>query len=99
MPWYDDYYYMVEKAHGLEITKQVVDSYQKCIDWIEQVVKDEGIDCHFNRVDGHLFPHEESDDAYESLKKVKSFVLLNAKTECGKDSCLMVLYEFEAAGI
>lgn len=70
MPWFDDFYFMVEKVHGLEKAVQVADSYKKSIDWIEQVVKDEAIECHFHRVDGHLFPHEESDEAYEKLKMV-----------------------------
>ncbi|KAG0612532.1 hypothetical protein M758_6G034900 [Ceratodon purpureus] len=69
MPWYDDFYFEVERIHGIERARQVADSYMKCIDWVEQVVKDEGIDCHFARVDGHLFPHEEADEAYEKLKK------------------------------
>ena len=75
MPWFDDFYYEVEKLHGIEKTKQVADSYLTCIDWVEQVVKDEGIDCHFARVDGHLFPHEESDEAYKTLKKVVACVI------------------------
>lgn len=78
MPWYDDFYYEVENIHGIEKAKQVADSYLKCIDWVEQVVKDEGIDCHFARVDGHLFPHEESDDAYKTLKKVVASVICHS---------------------
>ena len=70
MPWYDDFYYEVEKMHGAEIAAHVADSYLKCIDWVEQVVRDESIDCHFARVDGHLFPHEDSDDAHQTLQKV-----------------------------
>lgn len=70
MPWYDDFYFMVEKVHGIEKAKQVADNSVKCLDWVEQVVKDEGIDCHFTCVNGHLFPHEESHEAYEKLNKV-----------------------------
>jgi NADPH-dependent 2,4-dienoyl-CoA reductase/sulfur reductase-like enzyme len=36
MPWFDDYYHLVEKLHGFDKAKQVADSYLTAIDWIEQ---------------------------------------------------------------
>lgn len=70
MPWFDDYYHLVEKLHGFNKTKQVADSYLKAIDWIEQTVNEEKIDCDFSRVDGYLYPHEDSNDARDRLQKV-----------------------------
>jgi len=57
MRWYDDYYYKVESMHGTEKMKQVADSYDKAIEFISNVVKEEGIECDFEHLDGYLFPH------------------------------------------
>lgn len=70
MPWYDDFYHLVEKDHGIEIAQLVADSYRKSIDWVEEVVKEENIECHFSRVNGYLFPHDESESALDTLNKV-----------------------------
>jgi hypothetical protein len=75
MPWFDDYYHLVEKLHGLEKAKLVAESYSKAIDWVEQTVKQESIDCSFSRVDGFLYPHEESKEAHDRLQKVCLFLL------------------------
>jgi len=47
----------------------------KSIEWIERVVKEEDIECHFHSVDGHLFLHEESDEAYAKLKTVEALII------------------------
>lgn len=70
MPWFDDYYHLVEKVHGFENSKKVADSYQNAISWIEQTVNEEKIDCDFSRVDGYLFPHDDSTRAHSRLQKV-----------------------------
>ena len=57
MRWYDDYYYEVESMHGTEMMKLVADSYDKAIEFISNVVKEEGIECDFEHLDGYLFPH------------------------------------------
>lgn len=75
MPWFDDYYHLVEKLHGLEKAKLVAESFSKAIDWVEQTVKQESIDCNFSRVDGFLYPHEESKEAHDRLQKVCLFLL------------------------
>jgi glycine/D-amino acid oxidase-like deaminating enzyme/nitrite reductase/ring-hydroxylating ferredoxin subunit len=69
MPWFDDYYHLVEKVHGFENAKKVADSYQNAISWIEQTVNEEKIDCDFSRVDGYLFPHDDSTRAHSRLQK------------------------------
>jgi NADPH-dependent 2,4-dienoyl-CoA reductase/sulfur reductase-like enzyme len=70
MPWFDDYYHLVEKLHGFDKAKQVADSYLTAIDWIEQTVNEEKIDCDFSRVDGYLYPHDDSNGAHDRLQKV-----------------------------
>lgn len=70
MPWFDDYYHIVEKLHGFENTKKVAASFVKAIDWIEQTVNEEKIDCSFSRVDGFLYPHDDSKGAHTKLEKV-----------------------------
>ncbi|PRW44524.1 oxidoreductase [Chlorella sorokiniana] len=57
MTWLDDYYYECESMHGLEKTKVVAQSLRSAVDWIENVVREEGIECKFKRVDGYLYPH------------------------------------------
>ena len=72
MPWFDDYYHILEKLHGFENTKHVAASHLKAIDWIEQTVNEEKIDCNFSRVDGYLYPHDDSKGAHDKLEKVCS---------------------------
>jgi glycine/D-amino acid oxidase-like deaminating enzyme/nitrite reductase/ring-hydroxylating ferredoxin subunit len=69
MPWFDDYYHLVEKLHGFPKTKQVANSYLAAIDFIEETVKSESIECGFERVDGYLYPHDDSDDTATRLQK------------------------------
>ncbi|KAL4423050.1 hypothetical protein ABPG77_002084 [Micractinium sp. CCAP 211/92] len=57
MTWLDDYYYECESMHGKEKTKIVAQSLRSAADWIEKVVREEGIDCKFRRLDGYLYPH------------------------------------------
>lgn len=69
-PWYDDYYYTIEKLHGHLKAQLVADSYQKAIDFIEKTVNEESIDCEFARVEGYLYPHEDTKDAYDKIQTV-----------------------------
>jgi len=71
----DDYYHEVERLHGLENARIAYDSQARAIDLIEQIVKNEEIDCDFERLDGYLFlpPGEdvkELDDEFEACKRV-----------------------------
>lgn len=53
----DDRYSEIEKLLGEEKCKLAADSHTEAINFIEQVVKTEEIDCDFRRVDGYLFLH------------------------------------------
>jgi hypothetical protein len=61
MTWLDDYYFECMSMHGDEKTRLVGESLLAAVDWIENTCKEEGIECEFNRVDGILYPHEDSE--------------------------------------
>lgn len=42
---------------------------RKAADWIEDVVKTEGIECKFMRLDGYLFPDNDKHSTYSTLEK------------------------------
>ncbi|HEY5896764.1 MAG TPA: FAD-dependent oxidoreductase [Burkholderiales bacterium] len=77
----DDRYFELEKLHGEEAIRVAADSHTAAIERIEEIVRDEAIDCDFSRLDGYLFLaegdkpatlHEELDAAYRAgLKDVK----------------------------
>jgi len=58
----DDRIYRVEKWHGEEKARLAVESHGAAIDEIERIVREEGIDCDFLRVDGYLVEAEDSKD-------------------------------------
>lgn len=59
----DDRYVEVEKVHGVEGSQRVAESHTAAIDRIEQIARDEAIECDFLRVDGYLFlaPEQSAD--------------------------------------
>jgi len=63
----DDRYFELEKIFGEEKARLAADSHMAAIEWIEQTIKRENIDCHFKRVPGYLFLH--SNDKPETLEK------------------------------
>jgi glycine/D-amino acid oxidase-like deaminating enzyme/nitrite reductase/ring-hydroxylating ferredoxin subunit len=63
----DDRYYEIEKAFGVDGIKLAGESHNAAINWIEQTISSEGVDCHFERVDGFLFLH--ASDKEENLRK------------------------------
>lgn len=63
----DDRYFEIEKTFGKEASKKAAESHLAAINWIEQTVINEAIDCHFERVDGYLFLHPT--DKIENLEK------------------------------
>jgi glycine/D-amino acid oxidase-like deaminating enzyme/nitrite reductase/ring-hydroxylating ferredoxin subunit len=63
----DDRYYEIEKTFGEEGSKKAAESHMAAIDWIDKTVKEENIDCNFERIDGFLFIHPT--DTKENLKK------------------------------
>jgi glycine/D-amino acid oxidase-like deaminating enzyme/nitrite reductase/ring-hydroxylating ferredoxin subunit len=57
----DDRFYELERVHGREISHLAGDSHTAAIDRIEMIVKQEGIDCDFERLPGYLFPTPDGD--------------------------------------
>lgn len=53
----DDRYSELEKMFGEENIRLAAESHTAAMDFIEQVVNDEKIDCDFMQVDGYLFLH------------------------------------------
>lgn len=51
----DDRYYVLERLHGAEGARTAAASHTAAIDQIESIVRDEAIDCAFQRLDGYLF--------------------------------------------
>jgi glycine/D-amino acid oxidase-like deaminating enzyme/nitrite reductase/ring-hydroxylating ferredoxin subunit len=59
----DDRYAEMERLHGEEHARLAAQSHRAAIDRIEQIVRTEGIDCDFARVDGYLFLSPDEDVA------------------------------------
>jgi glycine/D-amino acid oxidase-like deaminating enzyme/nitrite reductase/ring-hydroxylating ferredoxin subunit len=57
----DDFYTNIESHFGEEGAKLAAQSHTAAIDFVEQVVKENNINCQFRRVDGYLFLHETDD--------------------------------------
>jgi glycine/D-amino acid oxidase-like deaminating enzyme/nitrite reductase/ring-hydroxylating ferredoxin subunit len=51
----DDRYHMLERLHGAEGARLAAASHAAAIDRIESIVREESIDCEFQRLDGYLF--------------------------------------------
>eukprot|EP00850_Spirogloea_muscicola_P004666 SM000020S06016 [mRNA] locus=s20:406024:409260:+ [translate_table: standard] len=68
MPWNDDYYSILGQHFGEDKAALVGDSHRKSIDRVEQIVKEEGINCKFRRIDGYLFAHKDSEDVLKTLR-------------------------------
>src|ERR671921_507206 len=63
----DDRYYNLEKRHGLNGARVAADSHTAAINRIESIVREENIECDFERLDGFLFL--DPSDKKESLDK------------------------------
>jgi glycine/D-amino acid oxidase-like deaminating enzyme/nitrite reductase/ring-hydroxylating ferredoxin subunit len=63
----DDRYYTLQKLFGEEKTRLAAGSHTAAIDWIEETIRKENIDCDFKRLDGFLFLHP--GDNSKSLEK------------------------------
>ncbi|MCE3257957.1 MAG: dependent oxidoreductase [Nitrobacter vulgaris] len=66
----DDRYFELERAHGENGARLAAQSHTAAIDRIEAIVKEERIDCEFERLDGYLFlpPGESSEPLVRELK-------------------------------
>lgn len=51
----DDRYYDIEKMFGEESSRLTAESHSAAINLVERIVRDEKIECDFERVDGYLF--------------------------------------------
>lgn len=51
----DDRYYDIEKMLGEECSRLTAESHSAAINLVEQIVREEKIECDFERVDGYLF--------------------------------------------
>jgi glycine/D-amino acid oxidase-like deaminating enzyme/nitrite reductase/ring-hydroxylating ferredoxin subunit len=60
----DDRFMALEEMHGPEGSRLARESHQAAIDAIGQVVREEGIDCDYQRLDGYLFLAEEHPREY-----------------------------------
>ena len=75
----DDRYSDLEKLFGEEGARLAAESHSAAIDYIEKIVREEDIDCDFERVDGYLFVPPE--DPKEILDKE-----LSAVSKTGKEA-------------
>lgn len=78
----DDRYYELETIFGEEKTKLIAESHQIAIDFVEDTVRKESIDCGFERVNGYLFLHPS--DKTDSLQRE-----FDAATRAGLKVALM----------
>lgn len=51
----DEWYVGVEKAFGKERAKLVADSFARATKLVESIIRNENIDCEFERLDGYLY--------------------------------------------
>jgi glycine/D-amino acid oxidase-like deaminating enzyme/nitrite reductase/ring-hydroxylating ferredoxin subunit len=56
----DDHYCNIIKVHGLDKARLAAQSHADAINFIEQLIKQENIDCDFIRLDGYLFTSAEN---------------------------------------
>jgi glycine/D-amino acid oxidase-like deaminating enzyme/nitrite reductase/ring-hydroxylating ferredoxin subunit len=55
---FDDRYYEVVRLHGEDVARRTLESHTAAIETIERIVRTEGIDCDYRRLDGWLFLSE-----------------------------------------
>lgn len=60
----DDYYVEIEKAHGADGARIAAESHKAAVDRIESIVKQERIECEFERLDGYWFAAKPDDDRF-----------------------------------
>ena len=63
----DDYYHEIERLHGDRAARLVAEAFRGAVDRIEEIVRDEHIDCDFARLDGWWIPA--GDDGRELLER------------------------------
>src|SRR5215210_8988093 len=75
----DDRYYELERLHGERGARLAAESHSAAIDRVEAIVREEGIDCEFERLDGYLFtpPDESKEQLEDELKATHRAGLTN----------------------
>lgn len=68
----EERYHQLSKIHGKEKVRQVALSHAAAIDFLENVVSEEKIECGFERLDGYLFasPERPSDEISNEFKTI-----------------------------
>src|SRR5688572_8144943 len=64
----DDYYVEIEKAHGADGARIAAESHRSAVDRIEAIVREERIDCEFERLDGFWFAAKPGDERFLSAE-------------------------------
>jgi glycine/D-amino acid oxidase-like deaminating enzyme/nitrite reductase/ring-hydroxylating ferredoxin subunit len=57
----DDFYVEIEKEHGHDGARVAAESHRSAVDRIEAIVREEKIDCEFERLDGYWFAAKPED--------------------------------------
>jgi len=83
----DDRYFEIEKLFTSKESRCIAESHNQAINYIEEIILKEKIDCDFERVDGYLFApnNEESkilDKEYNAVKKIGMLVNRLEKVPC-----------------
>ncbi len=81
----DDRYFRMEEVFGKKNTALIAGSHMEAIDFIEEVVRKENIDCDFKRINGYLFLHpsdkeENLQKEFEALLRSKINATMSLKT-------------------
>jgi glycine/D-amino acid oxidase-like deaminating enzyme/nitrite reductase/ring-hydroxylating ferredoxin subunit len=76
----DDRYYDIESVFGVDGSRIAAESHTAAIEWIASTVKNENIDCDFERLDGFLFLHP-SDKGENLTKEFEATQRAGLKTE------------------
>jgi glycine/D-amino acid oxidase-like deaminating enzyme/nitrite reductase/ring-hydroxylating ferredoxin subunit len=77
----DDRYYVLERHFGERGARLAAESHTAAIDRVEEIVRAEGIDCDFARLDGYLFvpPGESTEQLGEELRAAHRAGLLDVE--------------------
>jgi glycine/D-amino acid oxidase-like deaminating enzyme/nitrite reductase/ring-hydroxylating ferredoxin subunit len=77
----DDRYMQIEKEHGEEKAALAAESHTEAIETIARIVREEKIDCAFERVDGYLFlgPDDDEDLLKQELDAAQRAGLTDAR--------------------
>ncbi|HEX8343083.1 MAG TPA: FAD-dependent oxidoreductase, partial [Tepidisphaeraceae bacterium] len=70
---FDDRFYDIERQYDVEVARTLYESHSAAIDRIEQIARDENIDCEFRRCNAYLFPgpFEEGDELFKEFAAMR----------------------------